>query len=69
LTNNPVVVIPLALGIFAPLIALVVMRPRRETTRATATFSAEVFVGVIVAVVLTQFAVMPALHWLGMRLP
>lgn len=62
MTNNSAVIIPLALGIFAPLIALVVMRPRPKTTRATAALGAAVFVGVIVAVLLTQFAVMPALH-------
>jgi hypothetical protein len=69
MTNNPTVIIPLTLGIFGPLFALVVMRPRPATTRATAALGAEVFLGVIVAVVLTQFAVMPGLHWLGMRLP
>lgn len=69
MTSSLAAIIPLALGIFAPLIALVVMRSRPSTTRANAAFCAEVFIGVIVAVVLTQAALTPALHCLTTKWP
>ncbi|MFT4039100.1 MAG: hypothetical protein QM692_13020 [Thermomicrobiales bacterium] len=69
MTSSLAVINSLALGIFASLIAPVVMRSRPATMRTTAALGMEVFVCVIVAFVLTQFPAMPRPHWLGMRLP
>lgn len=53
MTSNPVVTIPLALGLFAPALMLVAIRPRVTTARGNEAPISETCFVVIVSVLLT----------------